>query len=477
MIKNLACYNDKTLLDAMKLINKNGLGVCFIVDKNDSIKGIATDGDIRRAILNNKDLNSPIEEIINKNFIYGHTDDTTETLINKIIRKNDEVKISILPIVDNNHKLVDYFRYLHHTHFPVASPNLDGNEFKYLTDAFFSTWISSSGYYIGLFEESFSSYSDCKYGVAVSSGTTAIHLALVALGIGEGDEVIVPDLTFAATINAVLHANATPVIVDIDSQSWCIDSVEIENAITPKTKAIIPVHLFGQVCDMDSIMILAKKYNLRIIEDCAEAHGAEFKNNKVGSFGDIGCFSFYGNKVLTTGEGGMCTTNSSKINDQLRLFRDHGMSKSKRYFHEVIGFNYRMTNLQAAIGVGQLERIDEIHKNRSSYESLYKKVMSGKPFEFQKNLKNRKKITWLVSIFLNGDINDRDKLMSKFKEKGIDARPFFYPLSDMPIYKKYCLKETPIAKKISSRGINLPTYESLKSLEEIEEILYNILES
>ena len=180
----------------MKVINKNGLGVCFVIDKNDSLKGIATDGDIRRAILNHKDLSSPIGEIINNNFVYGHINEPNEVLVSKIT--NNEVTISILPIVDNNHKLVDYFRYSPLTHFPVAMPNLAGNEFKYLTDAFLSTWISSKGPYLDLFEESFASYSDCKYGISVSNGTVAIHVALVALGIGEGDEVICARFNFCS---------------------------------------------------------------------------------------------------------------------------------------------------------------------------------------------------------------------------------------------------------------------------------------
>jgi len=471
MIKNLICDYNNTLLEAMYIINENAMGVCFVVDEFNSLKGVATDGDIRRAILNHRSLDSPIVEILSDNFVYGYQSDSSDTLINKITEY-----INIIPIVDKNNQLVDYFKYSHQSHFPVAIPNLGGNEFKYLTDAFLSTWISSTGSYIDKFEDKFSSYSDCEYGVTVSNGTVALHVALVALGIGRGDEVIIPDLTFAATINAVLHANATPVIVDIEEKSWCIDPDEIEKSITSKTKAIIPVHLYGQVCDMDSIMNLAKQYSLKVIEDCAEAHGAMFKDNKVGSFGDIGCFSFYGNKVITTGEGGMCVTNSTELNDKLRLLRDHGMSKTRRYYHDVVGYNYRMTNLQAAIGLAQLERIDEIHKNRFSYEKLYRRIMSDSNFEFQQDLKNRKRITWLVCLLVGrNDNNERDILIEQLKDNGIDARPFFYLLSDMDIYKKYSRAVNSSAKKISSYGINLPTYESLKSLEQIEIIINKIV--
>jgi perosamine synthetase len=333
-----------------------------------------------------------------------------------------------------------------------------------------STWISSSGEYIERFEKEFSKYSDCKFGSAVSNGTVALHLALVTLGIGKGDEVIVPDLTYAATINTVLHANATPVIVDVEDNSWCINPKEIENAITPKTKAIIPVHIYGQVCDMKGIIKIAKKHNLKVIEDCAEAHGAMYEGQKVGSFGDIGCFSFFGNKVITTGEGGMCVTNNQELDDKMRVLRDHGMSKTKRYWHDVVGYNYRMTNLQAAIGLAQLERIEEIHKNRREYENNYKNLLSSNKFLFQNDIKNRTRITWLVSVLLAEDV-DRDDFIQKLKDKGIDARTFFYPLSDMEIYNDFCKNETPIAHKLSRIGLNLPTYESLISIKDIKIIL------
>jgi len=418
--------------------------------------------------LNHTSLNAPITEILNENFIYGYKGDSSDTLINKISRK-----ISIIPIVDRGNQLVDYFKYSHQSHFPVAIPNLGGNELKYLTDAFLSTWISSTGSYIDKFEDKFSNYSDCRYGVTVSNGTVALHVALVALGVGRGDEVIIPDLTFAATINAVLHANATPVIVDVEEDSWCIDPKEIAKAITTKTKAIIPVHLYGQVCNMDRIMSLSKQHNIKIIEDCAEAHGATFKGRKVGSFGDIGCFSFYGNKVITTGEGGMCVTNSTKLNDKLRLLRDHGMSKTKRYYHEVVGYNYRMTNLQAAIGLAQFERIDKIHKNRYLYEQLYRRSSLKLHFRFQQNLEDRGRITWLVCLLVD-EKTERDKIVKILQKNGIDARPFFYPLSSMDIYKEYVYSSNSIAKKVSRLGINLPTYESLKSLEQIEIIIKKI---
>ncbi len=468
MIKNLICDCNNTLLGAMRIINKNAMGICFIVDEFDSLKGVVTDGDIRRALLNDIGLDEKIKNILSREFSYGNIDEDYNDLISKIT-----YEVNIIPLVDSNFKVVDFFEYSQNVHFPVAIPNLNGNEFKYLTDAFLSTWISSTGKYIDKFEREFSSYSDCDYGVTVSNGTVALHLAMVVLGIGEGDEVIIPDLTFAATINTVLHANATPVIVDIEEDSWCIDPKEIEKAITSKTKAIIPVHIYGQSCDMSAIMKIAKRYNLKVIEDCAEAHGAMYDGRKVGSFGNIGCFSFYGNKVITTGEGGMCTTNDPELDNKMRVLRDHGMSRTKRYWHDVIGYNYRMTNLQAAIGLAQLERIEGIHKNRRKYEDSYKDVLDAENFTFQNDLKDRRRITWLVSILVDEN-TDKDKYINKLKENGIDARPFFYPLSDMDIYRPYCNVDTPITKKLSKKGINLPTYESLKSIAKIKSNLANV---
>ena len=371
MIDHLICNDQDSILAVLKSINTGSMGLVFVVDQEKKLCGVITDGDIRRALLDNVGLDEKVESIISDVFVYGHEGDSYGSLLKKI---SDQ--ISIIPLVDDNNRVVNFFGYNEKIfHLPVASPDLNGNEFKYLVDAFMSTWISSRGEYINKFESSFSSYSDCKYGIAVSNGTAALHLALVALGIGIGDEVIVPDLTFAATINAVLNANATPVIVDIERDSWCIDPTEIERAITPKTKAVIPVHLYGQPCDMHSIMRIAKTHNIRVIEDCAEAHGATFSGRKVGSFGDIGCFSFYGNKIITTGEGGMCTTNTHELDDKMRVLRDHGMSRTKKYWHDMVGFNYRMTNLQAAIGLSQFERIDTMHENRKSYEDSYKKIL------------------------------------------------------------------------------------------------------
>jgi len=466
MLSKLKCKNNRNLIDAWKKINENGKGIVFIIDESDKLVGVLTDGDIRNFLIKGNNLNASVDELMNKMFVYAF--DSTKP--NNILLLFNE-RIKIIPIVNNDFKLVDFMEYNANMHIPVAIPDLKGKEFEFLTDAFLSTWISSSGKYIDRFEKDFSNYCGTEYGVAVSNGTVALQLALDVLGIGPGDEVIVPDLTFAATINVVLHRNATPVIVDIEEDSWCIDPIEILKAITPKTKAIIPVHLYGQVCDMDKIMKIAKEHNLFVIEDCAEAHGAMYDGQKVGSIGDIGCFSFYGNKVITTGEGGMCITNSDIFNEKMRVLRDHGMSKTKRYWHDYVGYNFRMTNLQAAIGVAQLERIDSILENRSIVEEKYRKALKNvSNISFQANdLNKRKKITWFVCVLLD---HNRGGLLKKLSEEGIDTRPFFYPLSIMPIYLPYVFSNK-VSVKISSLGINLPTNNKIEDhiIEKIKKIL------
>lgn len=355
--------------------------------------------------------------------------------------------------------------------YPISRPYLTEFERQNVIDAYDSSWISSTGKYIDLFEQNFSKYIGSKFGVAMSNGTTAIHIALEVLNIGKDDEVIVPDLTFAATINAVLHAGAKPVIVDINKENWCISPESIEKAITSKTKAIIPVHLYGMPCEMDRIMDISKKYGLYVIEDCAEAHGASFKEKKVGSIGHIGCFSFFANKIITTGEGGMCVTNDENIMKKLRILRDHGMSKEKKYFHEEIGYNYRMTNIQAAIGVAQLDRIEQILLERDTISKLYKTYLQGiEEISTQPACKEGKNVNWLFPLTI--EINYRDTLMEKLKEHGIDSRAFFYPLSRMPIYKEYS-KDISESLKVSLKGFNLPTYIGLTE-GDINEIVKSI---
>jgi perosamine synthetase len=452
-MKDSICKYGLSLREVLKAINSEPAGIAFIVDDQNQLKGVFTDGDVRRLILDGRDLNQTLELSDLDSYVVGKVGEDFHALMQRTNKK-----VRVIPIVDDNNVPVDYFRYEHKTHFtPVAEPSLTSKELEYLNDAFLSTWISSKGKYIDRFEQDFSNYCGMQYGVATSNGTVAIHLALDALGIKHGDEVIVPDLTFAATINAVLYIGATPVIVDVEKERWTICPAAIENAITAKTKAIIPVHVYGQPCDMDPIMQIAKKHHLFVIEDCAEAHGAMYQNKKVGSFGDISTFSFFANKIITTGEGGMCITNSKELNEKMRTLRDHGMNPNKRYWHDVVGYNYRMTNLQAAIGCAQFERIDEIIASRQVLENKYKEAFKGLNIHWQTEFNNSKKVVWLVC----GTIDEnRDLFLKKLKARMIDCRPFFYPLSEMEVYKKYT-HSNENSRIISKIGFNLPTVDEV----------------
>lgn len=357
---------------------------------------------------------------------------------------------------------------------PISEPSITQKEINNVLNAIKSGWVSSLGEYIIQFEKKFAEFVGTRYALTTSNGTTALHLALVSFGIKEGDEVIVPDLTFIATANAVTYTGARPVFVDIDPETWCIDIEAIRKAITPRTKAIIPVHLYGHPADMDEINNLAKEYGLYVIEDAAEAHGAEYKGKKVGSLSDCGIFSFYGNKIITTGEGGMITTNDENLYEKAKHLRDHAMSKEKRYWHTEIGFNYRMTNIQAALGLAQLERIDElIDKKRQIFE-WYKESLGGlEGIRLNPQKEWAKNVYWMVCLILDKDFGiTRDELMRSLKDKGIDTRPFFYPLSHMPMYKDSTVN--PIASTISKRGLNLPSSVNLKE-DDVKWITKNLI--
>jgi len=344
--------------------------------------------------------------------------------------------------------------------FPVSQPAIGEKEIAYVTDAVRSGWVSSIGRYIEEFEKSFAGFCGSKFALAVSNGTTALHLALVSAGIKALDEVIIPDLTFVATANAVTYTGARAVPVDIDPNTLCMDIGSLESAITPRTRAIIPVHLYGHAAKMDEIMSVARRHRLLVIEDAAEAHGAEYKGQRVGSIGDCGVFSFYGNKVITSGEGGMITTDNADLYSKAKLLRDHAMSPQKRYWHTEIGFNYRMTNLQAALGVAQMERIHEFLERRQLIMRWYRTFIGSDPkLRLNYEEPDTKNVYWMICLEIAG-LTDapRSVLMSKLREVGVDTRPYFYPISDMPMYQR---ADTPVAHAVSQRGMNLPSYTDL----------------
>lgn len=344
----------------------------------------------------------------------------------------------------------------------VAQPKLAGNEQKYVLDCLDTNWISSNGKYITAFEKSFAEFCGVKHAIATNNGTTALHLALVALGLQPGDEVIVPTVTYIATANAVRYCGATPVLVDVCQETMNIDPRDIERKITSRTRGIIPVHLYGHPADMEAINNIASKHGLWVVEDAAEAHGAEVLGRKVGGLGTCATFSFFGNKIVTTGEGGMVTTNDDELATQLRLFRGQGMDPQRRYWFPVVGYNYRMTNIQAAIGLAQMEMIGQALSDRQNLANWYNDALAG--------LQNRiilprqepwaKQVYWMYTIFLRyGDGADRDAVMKSLDEAGIETRPVFYPMHVLPPYKEDVAY--PAADLWAQRGINLPTHQDL----------------
>jgi perosamine synthetase len=341
--------------------------------------------------------------------------------------------------------------------FPVSQPSIGEKEIAYVTDAARSGWVSSLGPYIVDFEKRFAEFCSTKYALTTSNGTTGLHLALLAAGVKSGDEVIIPDLTFVATANAVAYVGARPVLVDVESETLCISPEAIEKAITPRTRAIIPVHLYGHPADMDPINDIAKRHSLIVIEDAAEAHGAEYRGRRVGGLGLCGVFSFYGNKVITTGEGGMITTDDEALFHTAKRLRDHAMSPIKRYWHEEIGYNYRMTNLQAALGVAQLERIGSFMAKRREIMGWYRNGLGQHPqLRLNRDAAWAQNAYWMVCVEVEGMTEvKRQTLMTGLRNRGVDSRPYFYPVSDMPMYPD---ADTPFAHRYSHAGINLPSY-------------------
>jgi perosamine synthetase len=347
---------------------------------------------------------------------------------------------------------------------PVCEPKLAGNELKYVSECVKSNWISSAGGFIDKFERVFKRCCPTRYALACSSGTAALHLALAALGIKKYDEVVVPTFTMIACANAVTYLGARPVFVDVDPYTWNIDTSKIESKITKRTRAIIAVHTYGFPAEMDKIMSIARKHRLFVVEDVAEAQGAEYKGRKVGGIGDVACFSFYANKIITTGEGGMVTTNSKEIARKIKILRDHAFSEERHFWHKYLGYNYRMTNLQAAIGLAQVERFKELLeariKNAEYYNLLLREI---KGIGFPPRAKGIKNVYWMYSILIEDDFGlTRDDLRIQLAKKGIETRTFFIPLHLQPIYIKNRDENLPVALQLCRKGIYLPSAATLK---------------
>lgn len=475
-IKDLLLPNKASLKDALALIDKNAQGICFIIDGKGILVGLLTDGDIRRCILNNTTLDTAVEKVMQTQFA-----SLPVTSSQDVIQKTLSQTIRHVPLVDENNVVVDYASFSRTHRTPIMQPLLNGNELAYLSDCIKTGWISSQGAYVKRFEKEFAEYCGAQYPVAVSNGTVALHLALAAFDIKAGDEVIVPDLTFAASINSIIYTGATPVIVDVDKTTWTISIADIEKNITPRTKAIMPVHLYGHPSHMDEIMAIAKKHNLLVIEDAAEAIGGKYRGKHVGSFGDAATFSFFGNKTITTGEGGMVFFKDKKAYEKAVVLRDHGMSKEKKYWHDFVGFNYRMTNLQAAIGCAQLERIDEFVEEKRKLAAFYNKILAENGnFILPPQEPWAINGYWLYTAVLKENVGiSRDMLMEKMLKNGVEMRPAFYPLHQMPPYKNYPTKSTfENSIHISKQGVNFPSSVNITpdELQNIQHALGNIFD-
>lgn len=342
---------------------------------------------------------------------------------------------------------------------PVYKPSLTGNEKAYVNECLDSTWISSKGKFVVEFEREFASYLGVHYAASVCNGTVALHLALVALGIGPDAEVIVPTLTYIASVNAITYTGARPVFVDSIESTWQMDPADVRRKITPSTRAILAVHLYGHPCEMEELKRIAKEHDLFLLEDCAESFGSLYEGQHTGTFGDVATFSFFGNKTITTGEGGMVVTNDATLYDRMVHFRGQGLAKHREYWHDVIGYNYRMTNICAAIGLAQLEQADIFLARKRQIAEWYQRELESVPVRLHCESREVKHSYWMCSILVP-EPSDREPLREMLAQAGIETRPVFYPVHSMPMYSQQ-FQRHPVAEGLGWRGINLPSYPGL----------------
>ena len=366
---------------------------------------------------------------------------------------------------------------------PVNEPLLGERELEYVTECIRTGWISSAGRFIEEFEEKWAAYCGMKYGVAVSNGTVALQVAVGCIGLEPGDEVIMPTFTIISCAQVVVYNGGVPVLVDSDPYTWCMDVSQIEAKITPRTRAIMPVHIYGHPVDMDPVLELAHKYNLVAVEDAAEAHGAEYKGRKCGGLGDIGCFSFYANKIITTGEGGMVLTNRADYVERARSLRNLCFRKERRFYHTELGHNFRLTNLQAAVGVAQIERIDESVERKRRMGRMYTEQLSDIPgLQLPVEEPWAKNVYWMYGVVLDEDAGmDATEFARQLRVRGVDTRPFFLGMHEQPVFQKVELfqgKHYPVAERIARQGLYLPSGMALtvEQIEEVCQVVHEVLE-
>lgn len=460
-LKNLIVEDSLSLRNALKIMNASGLEICFVTKKN-KLFDIITDGDIRRALIRGHTLSDNIKKIKpKKKYVFVKEKYNFLDLQKKI------AKYKIVPIINSKKEIIDYANEKRFRQLPQSEPSLTGNELKYVTEAIKSGWISSVGKYVNIFEKKFSFFVKNKYCLTTSSGTTALQLAVATLKLKSDDEIIVPDYTFASPINSIIHSNCKPVLADIDDDNLCLSLSSIKKVVTKRTKAIIIVHLYGNTPEINDIIRFCNQKNIKVIEDCAEAFGTYYKKKHVGNFGDFGTFSFFGNKTISTGEGGMIIFKKKEHYLLAKKMRDHGMRIDKKYWHDEIGFNFRMTNLQAAIGCAQLEKAKKFVNRKIQIFKRYNLKLRNLNFlKMVKQRKNIKNSHWLTFIIIKDKLV-RNKILKFLNNKGIEARSGFYSAHKMDIYKKYKNKNVDYfnSKEISSSIITLPSSVSLKNKE------------
>lgn len=454
--------DNESLRAGLAALDRPGPAVGVAVDKDGRYSGLVDASSIERAITAGHGVGSPLTAAIS-------TDDALPVSAGNAEIGRQIEKTGFVPLLDADRRPVELAAPARERRIPVADPSLSGNELKYVTECIRTGWISSQGGFVKRFEAEIAKRLGVEHVLAVSNGTVALHLALLALGVGAGDEVLVPNLTFAATINTVIQAGATPVMVDVDPQSWNMDPAAAAAAVTPRTKAIMPVHLYGQPAEMDALTALAARHKLFTIEDAAEAMASAYKGQPCGAIGDAGTFSFFSNKLITTGEGGAVVFRDAAVAQRARRLRDHGMDAAKRYWHVEVGYNYRLTNLQAAVGCAQLERLDEFLAGKLAIARQYgEKLGKVEGLTLPAVLPDHLNSYWAYSAI--GDFATlgitRDEFMGRLDKAGIETRPLFYPLHVMPPYRRYAgNRDFPVTNRLSDGGITLPSAVTLTRAE------------
>jgi len=444
----------------LEVINQNLHRVAFVLDDDEKLCGAVSDGDVRRGLIAGYGLDDDVSSVMNREFVSFDSGTPNEVVALSLNEKSD-----VIPLTDADGRIVDLVMTGISRKFPIMAPDLSGNEMLYVLECLESSWVSSKGRFVNKFEELVSGYLDGLDAISTSSGTTALELGLRTLDIGPGDEVLVPDLTFAAPASVVLHTGATPILVDVRPDTWNIDHHALEQAVTDRTKAIIAVHLYGQPADMTPISEFAKKHDIYVIEDAAEGLGSQYMGKPLGTLSDVSIFSFFANKIITTGEGGVVAFRDHHHSAKARMLRDHGMSPLKRYWHEYAGFNFRMTNLQAALGVAQWERLDEFIQAKIRIGDRYRMNFEGLPhIQLPSVIENTLNINWLFTVLIDVPHveNGRDKIAQMLSNIGIETRNIFYPLHEMPPFQKFSNGDYPNATKISYSGLSLPSSATLE---------------